>query len=775
MLLLSGSVALGIPAQASGQALTPILRKSTLSTVSTEARWLAQQQPTAPNSAETVNSAATDDSAPPSPPTIADSNAELLDETVVTATRTRERIQDVARTVTIVNRQQIEQQSLLTTNLGDILGFTVPGYSAPSDSPTRGTFRGRDVQTLIDGIPQTGNYAYANQLRFIVPLSVEQVEAVGGPSALYGDGATGGTLNIITRRGSAIPVAKTRVGFNLGLSNLAGGPGYLFEQFVSGKTGPFDYAITASYSGLGSIYDARGQQIPNSWFGTLGNTNTYNLYGKFGFSPGPNDRLQLTVGYANDVSDPNSFTDPGILTNGGQFARSRNGRISIENSPFGPQPLKRNLQLALEYTNDRFLGASKLLAQVSYRNSFELTMVNDNRFTSDGSGGPFDSINRGVWGEYITTARIQVETPFSDNFKLLWGSDFKNDPVEAWQLETFDPTIYDESNGFIQRRSGNFFYNPAYTLTNIAGFLQANWNIGEQFIVNGGLRYENVSFSVGDYRASETGQTVRGGNLNFNSTVFNLGVVYKPSREVSVFANFGQGFSLPVFADPLTTASSGFSVSNSLTALQPKLVDSYEVGVRGRWQSVQASLSAYYTFSSLEVGFVQVATNEFESVRSPQRTYGIEASLGGRPGPGWDVGASVVWVQGERDLFNDGNYYAADSYRTNPLKATLFVENQTAPGWRNRLQLLYSGYRDSAFNAILPSGFRVEQVPIGSYATLDFLSTIQMGVGALEVGVRNLLNTQYSPVYSQYLSGFNILNNYAARGATLNVAYSFGW
>ncbi|MBC7879949.1 MAG: TonB-dependent receptor [Anaerolineae bacterium] len=758
----------------SAQAVLPALRKSAFEAVKTEARWLARQEQQTPSAGGGGADRQQDEDPRPSDPKAQD-EAETLDEMVVTATRTRERVQDVARTVTIVNRQQIKQQSLLTTNLGDILGFTVPGYSAPSDSPTRGTFRGRDTQTLIDGIPQTGNYAYSNQLRFIVPLSIEQVEAVGGPSALYGDGATGGTLNIITRKGSANFQTNARASLSLGLSNLSAGSGYLFEQFISGKMDAFDYAITASYTGIGSIYDGRGQQIPDSWFGTLGNTNTYNFYSKFGFSPGPSDRLQLTVGYANDLSDPNSFTDPSVESSGREFARAKRGRLVVENSPYGSQPTKRNLQLALEYTNDKFLGASKMLAQASYRNSFELTAVNDNRFTSDGSGGPFDTISRGVWGEYITTARFQVETPFSDNFKLLWGSDFKNDPVEAWQLETFDPRVYDESGGLVQSRKGNFFYNPAYTLTNIAGFLQANWNISDQFIVNGGLRYENVSFSVGDYTAAETGQAVRGGKLNFNSTVANLGIVYKPSPKISIFANFGQGFSLPVFANPLTTASSGFSVSSALTALQPKLVDSFEVGVRGRWNSLQAAISAYYTFSSLDVGFVQIAPNEFESVRSPQRTYGLEASISGQPDPNWNLGATVAWVQGEQDAFNDGNYYPLNSYSVNPLKATLFVENQTTSGWRNRLQLLFSGSRDSAYNAFLPSGFRVEGAPIGSYATVDYLSTLQMGNGTLEIGVRNLLNAQYSPVYSQYLSGFSDRNNYAARGATLNVAYSFGW
>ena len=131
---------------------------------------------------------------------------------VVTATRTEEDILDVPRSVTVVTREEIDNQTQLTTNLIDILGQTVPGLGPPTqnfrDFPQ--TLRGRNVQVLIDGVPISTNQntAAASVLRSISPSAIEQIEVVRGPSAAFGEGATGGVINIITRR----PVEDGQIG-----------------------------------------------------------------------------------------------------------------------------------------------------------------------------------------------------------------------------------------------------------------------------------------------------------------------------------------------------------------------------------------------------------------------------------------------------------------------------------------------------------------------------------------------------------------------------------
>ncbi|NJN91189.1 MAG: AMIN domain-containing protein, partial [Leptolyngbyaceae cyanobacterium SL_5_14] len=76
--------------------------------------------------------------------------AEIEDDAiqvVVTATRTEEDILDVPRSVTVITREEIEEQSRLNRNLFEILGTTVPGFGPPnqSDRNNAQTLRGRDV------------------------------------------------------------------------------------------------------------------------------------------------------------------------------------------------------------------------------------------------------------------------------------------------------------------------------------------------------------------------------------------------------------------------------------------------------------------------------------------------------------------------------------------------------------------------------------------------------------------------------------------------------
>ncbi|MCZ0899647.1 hypothetical protein ON021_06990, partial [Microcoleus sp. HI-ES] len=78
--------------------------------------------------------------------------------------------------------------------------------------------------------------------------------------------------------------------------------------------------------------------------------------------------------------------------------------------------------------------------------------------------------------------------------------------------------------------------------------------------------------------------------------------------------------------------------------------------------------------------------------------------------------------------------------------------------------------RDQAFKDGSDGG------PISSYLTVDYISTIQLGKGLLQVKVENLLNNQYFPVLSQYLAGFGAdSSNYAGRGLTLSVNYRLNW
>lgn len=116
----------------------------------------------------------------------------------------------------------------------------------------------------------------------------------------------------------------------------------------------------------------------------------------------------------------------------------------------------------------------------------------------------------------------------------------------------------------------------------------------------------------------------------------------------------------------------------------------------------------------------------------------------------------------------DGDFSLLNGFRIDPIQVTAYVENQTTPGWCNRIQALYSGSRDRFADE---TGFR--QRSVDSYATVDYISSLDLGGGVLTLGVQNLLNTDYFPIVSQLQP--SELKNAAAPGLTITIGYSFTW
>jgi hypothetical protein len=70
-------------------------------------------------------------------------------ELIVTATRTAEEEEDIPRSVTVVTREQIEEQSQLNTDINNILGQTVPGFNPPEFDISAGFSSLRDCPDLL--------------------------------------------------------------------------------------------------------------------------------------------------------------------------------------------------------------------------------------------------------------------------------------------------------------------------------------------------------------------------------------------------------------------------------------------------------------------------------------------------------------------------------------------------------------------------------------------------------------------------------------------------
>jgi len=144
------------------------------------------------------------------------------DAIVVTATRFADSRRDLPVGVTVITADDIRNSA--SSNLGDILAQygllqirDLAGTQNPQvDLRGFGITGDQNTLVLVDGLRLTEADLESAQLSAIPLESIERIEIVRGSGAvLYGAGATGGTINIITRRprpGERSALALARAG-----------------------------------------------------------------------------------------------------------------------------------------------------------------------------------------------------------------------------------------------------------------------------------------------------------------------------------------------------------------------------------------------------------------------------------------------------------------------------------------------------------------------------------------------------------------------------------
>lgn len=189
------------------------------------------------------------------------SQVKELGPMVVTATRSAKSIAEIAGTVYSIEREQVAEQAAAGRSTADILGQLVPSL-APSSGTTSNygmTMRGRTVQVMIDGVPLTGSRDGSRQLNSISPAMIERIEVISGATSIYGAGATGGLINIITRNADdETSDFSSRIGLRTPGKAARDAMAYEASQTAAFHQGAVSGFAGLSYTKQGEIRDADG-------------------------------------------------------------------------------------------------------------------------------------------------------------------------------------------------------------------------------------------------------------------------------------------------------------------------------------------------------------------------------------------------------------------------------------------------------------------------------------------------------------------------------------
>lgn len=196
----------------------------------------------------------------PFPPAFAGSQPMMLDNQLVTATRTTQTAEQSLAAVSVIDRAQIErsQAQSLPELLKQVPGVSLSNSGGPGKSTAlymRGS-NSNHVLVLIDGI-KVGSVTSGGAALQDLPVElVERIEVVRGPrSSLYGSEAIGGVIQIFTRKGrgeGAKPFFSAGYGTHDSYSGSAGVTGGGQQGWYSlGLSGLDSDGINAKQPGAG--------------------------------------------------------------------------------------------------------------------------------------------------------------------------------------------------------------------------------------------------------------------------------------------------------------------------------------------------------------------------------------------------------------------------------------------------------------------------------------------------------------------------------------------
>ena len=198
----------------------------------------------------------------------------MLEEIVITASRTQQRIFDSPASLSVIDREALEHSTAfsLAEVLRDIPGLQVTDSGQAGQQRIR--LRGEESRRsaiLVNSQEVTDHFEVGTPLS-LDPSMVERVEVIrGSGSVLYGSKALSGVVNFLTRKGGTEPLQATVSG-----SYDTSTDGYTGFASVYGNLDGFEYRLAYSDSDHDERQTPQGE-VENTSFD---NSNIYLYAGK---------------------------------------------------------------------------------------------------------------------------------------------------------------------------------------------------------------------------------------------------------------------------------------------------------------------------------------------------------------------------------------------------------------------------------------------------------------------------------------------------------------
>ena len=616
-----------------------------------------------------------------------------------TAMKTPTPLVDVPQAVTVVTRDQLDDQNV--RHLGEALRY-VAGISME-------TGEGHRDEVFIRGQETTADF-FLNGLRddaqyYRSLYNVERIEVLKGANALtFGRGGGGGVINRVTK--TADPL----------------------EAFARGNGTVDTWGAFALSADLNQPVAANGAVRLNATYEEFDNHRDF-YEGRFiGVAPtasfGLGEATRLTLGYSYD--DDRRLTDRGVP--------SLNGRplMGFDRTLFGDPDFNRARSKAhiarfrIDHEASDNLSLNFTGQYANYDKAYQNVVPGSTDGTTVSLGGYRDTTQREnligqgnlVWqvdtGSIGHTVLAGFELSRQDTQNARQGITFAGSNVVPLQRVLDIPTV--SLTPTSRSRDSQ--------LTVISAYLQDQVEIGEFVQLVGGVRFESFDLETVDLISGTPG------GRKDEKWSPRLGIVLKPQQNLSVYASYTKSF-LPQAGDQFLILSPGDE------RFAPEEFDNYEIGVK--W-APRADVLFNAALFQLERSNTQAPDPDglgFTVLTGKSRVRGFEASVFGNLTDRWHANIGYTYLDGE--ILSDTD--AAPAGTTLQQVPKHHVAAWTRYDLTDMFALgggiVHSSKQFASFtnNVVLPSYTRVDAAAY--FTPSDRLS--------LQVNVENLFDEDYYP------------------------------
>lgn len=591
-----------------------------------------------------------------------------IEEIIVSATKRDEGLQDVPVSVTAFSQDEMDKRGY--SNLQGVqeatpnLNFSV---QSAGQNVARVTLRGIGTETLVGGgdpgvaLHIDGIYVGRNSVAAGDIFDIQRVEILRGPQGtLYGRNATGGSINIITKRPTDELEGNADVTYgNYDALRVRGVVNVPLTDNISSRLALY----SDKHDGyIENLFDTgrdsndrnnQGGRAQLLWKGDSGNEilvrGYYSSYG--GVGPG-------TVFLGDDIATANGYPAAYLVDvsagpvppPGAPILADLYGNVTtVSGDPVLPRPtdIHKVRKDAPEFLDQTIKGvdleASFNLSDGVLLRSLSSFQKNDNEILvdADGSELPIE-----------TRQRRNEAKQFSQEFNLL----SQNDSAFQWLLgayyyheeltETFrtttpagllpvafplPPGATPGGGGLGQIRIAN------HEVDSYALFAQLSYDLTDRLTVTGGVRHtwdkKNQSREIGgivgfsnniQFMSGAIGpQAPDSGSVDFSEFTYRVSLDYSVTDNNMLFASYARGYK-----------SGGFDFNggqivgvDDQVPYNPEFVDAFEVGSKNKFLDNRVLLNLtgfYYDYKDLQVfrltGFGPLTDNAAQST-----IWGIEA------------------------------------------------------------------------------------------------------------------------------------------------------